>query len=460
MSDQDIRAATQDDELARPKPKRRPRKGNGKDTSPGDLARLADFLAYLPEHKFIHRPSGKLWPAAAVNSTLGSVQTRDGSISASSWLDRHQAVETMTWAPGEPAIVRDRLAVQGGWIEHPGSSTYNLYRPPSIEPGDPKAIQPWAEHLLRVYPDDADHIFHWLAHRLQRPGEKLNHALVLGGCQGIGKDTLLEPIRHGVGIHNWEDISPTQAIGRFNKWLISVILRVSEARDLGDVDRFAFHDRMKTYIAAPPETLRIDEKSMGEYYVLNRCGVILTTNHKLDGIYLPPDDRRHYVAWSDATREEFSKDYWAGLWTWYERGGRWNVIAALLKHDLSGFDPKAPPPRTPACEAIIASNHAPEELELSDVLEHLGSPDAITVTQIINAAHSLGLDDLVAELSGSRNARKVPHRLERAGYDPAVNTGSKDRRWKLNGRWVTVYVRKRISVRAQIEAIRSLGINA
>jgi hypothetical protein len=30
-----------------------------------------------------------------------------------------------------------------------------------------------------------------------------------------------------------------------------VILRVSEARDLGDYDRYAFHDHMKVYIAAP-----------------------------------------------------------------------------------------------------------------------------------------------------------------------------------------------------------------
>ena len=30
----------------------------------------------------------------------------------------------------------------------------------------------------------------WFAHRVQRPGEKINHALVLGGDQGIGKDAI------------------------------------------------------------------------------------------------------------------------------------------------------------------------------------------------------------------------------------------------------------------------------
>ncbi len=82
---------------------------------------------------------------------------------------------------------------------------------------------------------------------MQRPHEKINHALVLGGKQGIGKDTLLEPVKHAVGPWNFIEVSPQQVLGRFNGFLKSVILRVSEARDLGDFDRFAFYDHMKSY---------------------------------------------------------------------------------------------------------------------------------------------------------------------------------------------------------------------
>ena len=49
-------------------------------------------------------------------------------------------------------------------------------------------------------------------------------------------------------------------MGRFNGFLKSVILRVSEARDLGDVNRFTFYDHMKAYMATPPDVLRCDEK--------------------------------------------------------------------------------------------------------------------------------------------------------------------------------------------------------
>lgn len=63
-------------------------------------------------------------------------------------------------------------------------------------------------------------------------------------------------------------------------FLKSVILRVSEARDLGDSDRYAFYDHMKSITAAPPDVLRIDEKNRAEYMIPNVAGVVITTNHK------------------------------------------------------------------------------------------------------------------------------------------------------------------------------------
>ena len=144
----------------------------------------------------------------------------------------------------------------------------------------------------------------WFAHRVQRPHEKLNHALVLGGAQGIGKDTILDPIRYTVGAWNFKEASPKQILSRFNAFIKSVILRINEARDLGEFDRFGFYDHTKAYIAAPPDTLLVDEKHLREYYIPNVCGVIISTNHKTNGIFLPPEDRRHYVAWSERSVEE------------------------------------------------------------------------------------------------------------------------------------------------------------
>ena len=82
---------------------------------------------------------------------------------------------------------------------------------------------------------------------------------------------------------------------------------VSEAKDLGDVDRYKFYDHMKAILAAPPDVLRVDEKNLREHDVMNVCGVVITTNYKSNGVFLPADDRRHYVAWSDLTKGDFSR---------------------------------------------------------------------------------------------------------------------------------------------------------
>jgi hypothetical protein len=42
---------------------------------------------------------------------------------------------------------------------------------------------------MKVYSADVEHIVKWCAHRVQRPGDKINHALVLGGAHGVGKTT-------------------------------------------------------------------------------------------------------------------------------------------------------------------------------------------------------------------------------------------------------------------------------
>ena len=114
---------------------------------------------------------------------------------------------------------------------------------------------------------------------------------------------------------------------------------------------------MKAYTAAPPDVLRVDEKNLREHAVLNCCGVIITTNHKLDGIYLPADDRRHFVAWSDLTKEDFgprATGTSSGPGTATAAIG--HVAAYLANLDLSGFDPKAPPPKT---EAFLGRSSTP-----------------------------------------------------------------------------------------------------
>jgi hypothetical protein len=412
-----------------------------------------DFFAYMPMHRYIFAPTGQLWPARSVNVRLGSIQGIDASV----WLDENRHVEQMTWLPGQPMLIEDRLISEGGWIVKPGCRTFNLYHPAEIRPGDPKKAGRWLEHIRRIYPEDAEHIVAWLSHRVQRPAEKINHALVLGGMQGIGKDTLLEPVKHAIGPWNFSEVSPAHLVGRFNGFVRSVILRVSEARDLGEVNRYSFYEHMKIYLAAPPDVLRCDEKNLREYSVPNVCGVIITTNHKTDGIYLPADDRRHYVAWSDATKQDFTDVYWQTLYHWYEMEGWRNVASYLRQFDLSVFNAKTPPRTTAAFHSIVDANRAPEDAELADTLDEMANggspPDAITIPMLIAAAVA---DDFRCWLADRKNRRAIPHRLETAGYVQVRNDGAQDGLWKIRGKRQAIYARSELSETDRLMTARQI----
>jgi putative DNA primase/helicase len=75
--------------------------------------RVEDLVAYLPQHKYIYRPTVVLWPGASVDSSMPCI---DGSkAKLSQWLDQNQCVEQMTWHPGEEEFIRDKVVVEGGW---------------------------------------------------------------------------------------------------------------------------------------------------------------------------------------------------------------------------------------------------------------------------------------------------------------------------------------------------------
>lgn len=423
----------------------------------GAQLELDQFVAHMPDHRYVFMPTGDLWPSTSVNARLPEVEVTGGKkISPSAWLDAHRPVEQMIWAPGESQIVRGRLLHEGGWMASPACSAFNLYRPPTIRGGNANDATRWIEHVQRVYPNAADHIIAWCAQRVQAPATKINHALVLGGAQGVGKDTLLEPVKHAVGPWNFKEVSPPALLGRFNSFVKSVVLRVSEARDLGELDRFAFYDHMKVYTAAPPDVLRCDEKNIREHPVANITGVVITTNHKSDGIYLPADDRRHFVAWSDAVKEDFSEAYWRGLWAWYANGGFEHVAAYLAGLDISAFDPKVPPPKTEAFWHIVDAARSPEESELAEILESMGRPPATTLDAIISRAE-LHHKDLAAWLRERRNRRQVPHRLESCGYETVRNPAAKrDGLWKVGGRGVAIYCRRELNLRDRLSAAAAL----
>jgi hypothetical protein len=433
---------------------------------------IDDFVAYLPMHNYIYIPTGQHWPAISINCCLppvpmvdvkgrpimktGKHKNQQKTMKPSDWLDINNAVEQTTWVPDEPQIIRDKVMPAGGgngWIAHPGAKVYNLYQPPTIIPGNPNAALPWINHIRKVYPDDADHIIYYMAYKVQHPADKINHALVLGGAPGIGKDTLLEPVKKAVGPWNFQEIDPALIFAPFNPFLQAVILRISEARDQGEIGQYKFHDHMKRICASPPDVLRVNAKHVIEYYIPNCCGVIMTTNHRTGALWLPANDRRTYIAWSVLSQADFSANYWKDIWEWLGKGeGCHHVTAYLQTLDLSGFDAKAPPKKTDAFYAVVDAGIPDKEDEIADAVDAIGRPEALTIEQIELA----GDPNLQEWLIDIRNNTKIHYRLEAVGYQATPNPHDKSGRWIIMGRRKKVYCRDDLTTSDRFKAAQKL----
>jgi hypothetical protein len=408
--------------------------------------KIADFVAYMPMGDFIFRPTREHWPAVSVDSRVPPVviKNADGEereIAPTFWLRMNAAVDQQTWAPGKIDLIPDRIVANGGWIDKPGARCLNIYRPAPSFDGDPKLAKKWLDHIDKTYPRNAERILDWFAHRRQRPYEKINHCLLFGGPPGMGKDSLIEPLKRTVGHSNFRETTPVRIMeGGFNPYLMAVVLRINEVRDLGDASRYAFYDHLKMLTASPPDTLEINEKNIKEFTIFNVVSAILTTNHK-DGLHLPPDDRRTYAMWSDIKKEDFEAGYFNEYWRWLDGGGDGHVAAYLAQRDISRFDPKAPPPRTDAFRTIVGFSAAPETCGLSDALDMLENPDVVSVSDIIDNQDCWMLD-IRAWLQDKKNARSIPHRFESCGYVPFPNPGAADGVWKIAKRRRVVYVKR------------------
>lgn len=152
-------------------------------------------------------------------------------------------------------------------------------------------------------------------------------------------------------------------------------------------------------MASPPEELTVKEKYSRPYHIPNIVQVIITTNYK-NGVYFEDvDDRRYFVAWSDAAKK--SEIYYIRLWQWLELNWQ-SVIAWLMARDLSAFNPKAAPPMTEGKRGMFeGTRQLPEQI----LLKYVESAAGFTrewLEEQVGAEETADADNCHGLLSNSR----------------------------------------------------------
>ena len=288
-------------------------------------------------------------------------------------------------------------------------------------------IAPWLDHCRALVPEPAEleHLLDIMACKVQHPQIKINHAVLHGGDEGSGKDTMWAPFIWAVcGSHlkNRGIMDNNSINSQWGYQLESEILLINELKEPDASARRQLANQLKPIIAAPPEMLPINRKGLHPYQMANRVFVLAFSNDPVP-ISLASQDRRWFCVWSAAARMDAAVAQ--KLWAWYRKGGFEAIAAWLHARDVTKFNPAAAPAMTEFKANLVEHGMSMVESYLVEMLKSRTSEFARGV--IGSPFHALC--DRLAGLAPSNV--KVPqaallHALKEAGWIDCGRLASAD----------------------------------
>jgi hypothetical protein len=261
-------------------------------------------------------------------------------------------------------------------------------------------ISKWFEHFdVLGWTNERDHIIKFMAYTLQRPECKINHALVLGGREGIGKDFLLYPMMKAMG-GNSTVVNGEELLSKFNEYLLCTKhLHLNEVEHSDHRESSAVMSKLKAMTTSPPDTLSINQKNISRISVRNIVNITMTTNSALP-FRLQGLSRRFFAIWSDLRvrdhetynmRDEW-RTYWDESWAWMNQEENLQACIYYLRNlvDISNFNPSEAPPVTDYLRDIQEVSRSPAEATIDGFIKY---------KHLLFESDLMSIDDLYASLS-------------------------------------------------------------
>lgn len=270
-------------------------------------------------------------------------------------------LQNLTYAAGESVlVVRDGDVLGNRWLD----------ARPDVSGVRSPDVSRWLAHVEALIPDEEarEHALNMMAFKVQNPHIKINHAVLHGGDEGSGKDTLWAPFIWAVcGPHskNRGLVDNDSLTSQWGYQLESEILILNELKEPEAKERRALANKLKPIIAAPPEMLPINRKGLHPYDMVNRMFVIAFTNDPVP-ISIPSQDRRWFCIWSTAPRMDPAAAL--AMWDWYRAGGFQAIARWLHDRNVSAFNPAAAPPVTEFKLNLVEHGMSIAESFLTDMI--------------------------------------------------------------------------------------------
>ncbi len=400
--------------LSPPKSKKRGPQGSGS-TVP-ELSSLKDHVwvgplnrfynlktdAYVQHsalvHQYTHLASENQTPAQVVEELIANDQN---------------VAEGLTYRPDQaPGRLMER-----------GRLVWNTATPVAVERVDGD-IQPYLDLFgrMKIAEADRERILDYFAWMLQKPGERIRHALAIGGKEtGTGKDTILEPMRQILTPRHHLEIRGEDLFSDFTGHLMGKRLVTVQETATPDLKEARNLERRISPLISQ-DLITIHPKGVDRYQAPNFLQIVVTTNEERP-LHLSPEDRRFDMVkvmlkyTSEVERHQWD-DYWKWIHNWYTQWSGVNIVYTyLMDRDMSHYNPNRAPPRTVWHQEVVrGSRFEAEEI----VYEAIDARVGVFKLPIFEAAHALATARAFfpGEMENGRRIgqKQVTNALSRLGY--------------------------------------------
>jgi hypothetical protein len=234
---------------------------------------------------------------------------------------------------------------------------FNLWRGFSVSPdAETEPGERWKKYFtfldhVKANICDGDYqvfrwVWHWFAHIVQRPRERIGTAIVLRGKMGTGKTVVGDVIGSLFASHYFLVDDPRYLVGQFNAHMAScLLLQVDEGFWAGDK---AAEGRLKGLVTAPKQM--IEAKGVDPIRLDNYVRLLFSSNE--NWVVPAGMDERRFAVFDVADHWKEDHGRFAQLYAELNSGGREALLADLLAVDLDA--PDAPNVRViPKTEALL-----------------------------------------------------------------------------------------------------------
>jgi Bifunctional DNA primase/polymerase, N-terminal/Family of unknown function (DUF5906) len=269
---------------------------------------------------------------------------------------RRRTVDTVTFRPGAKQITHDPegLLAVNIWVPFDRSK---------VTPGDPALF---INHVRYLFGEEAEHLFDWLAHIEQHPGDLPHCGWVhVSPGYGTGRNamaSILCRVWEGYTSPNF-DLVETLRTGYNDALSRKILVIVDEINEGASKDKWANSEKLKSIVTT--DRRLINPKYGRQRTEFNCARWLMFSNHST-ALPLTEGDRRFWVVRND--RPKKSDEYYSALYAAL-RDPRFiaGVAQFLAQRDIRSFNPGEHPKMTAAKREMVGTS----KTDVDDKIEEL-----------------------------------------------------------------------------------------